>query len=369
MSRVKITMTVWMLAIVCGLLSTWRPAVAEEALAKLDESLFLGQPILADNVTVWPIYTTKQVEKVSEYQTLTSAQAKTLAEVSEVGAQTANADGVQARGGAQVNQVVIANTSDKPILVLAGTLVKGGQQDRLIAQDFIIPPGKTIPVDAFCVEHGRWTDNREGKNTGGKFAAQEVQAVQKVRDSGQMLKSQGDVWANVATANAVAGKAPSSGTLMATMETDSKEDLERRAKLCQAITEGLAALAKGEQAPIGFAYAIDGKVRAARVFNHPAIFQHYCKQLVNTVSVEGDLAQRHARADKKEIYKDTADVKQVVEMVQNAESLKKEQTDTNAGNFNEYRKSPKFNAAKAYEKDADGKPAATPATQYWTRDE
>ncbi len=50
----------------------------------------------------------------------------------------------------------IENLSDVPILVESGDIVKGGQQDRMIANDLIIPPGKSqIPVAAFCVEHDR----------------------------------------------------------------------------------------------------------------------------------------------------------------------------------------------------------------------
>jgi len=38
------------------------------------------------------------------------------------------------------------------------TLSKGGQQDRMMAVDLILPPrsGK-IPISAFCVENGRWS--------------------------------------------------------------------------------------------------------------------------------------------------------------------------------------------------------------------
>jgi hypothetical protein len=50
----------------------------------------------------------------------------------------------------------IENLSEVPIFIESGDIVKGGQQDRMIANDLIIPPGKSqIPVAAFCVEHDR----------------------------------------------------------------------------------------------------------------------------------------------------------------------------------------------------------------------
>jgi len=57
-----------------------------------------------------------------------------------------------------VNELAIENVSDdEEVLVQAGDIVKGGRQDRALAVDLILPAKSgTIPMDAFCVEHGRW---------------------------------------------------------------------------------------------------------------------------------------------------------------------------------------------------------------------
>src|ERR1700704_4433394 len=57
-----------------------------------------------------------------------------------------------------VNELSIQNFSDEDVYVQSGDIVKGGQQDRMIGVDLIVPPrsGK-LPFSAFCVEHGRWT--------------------------------------------------------------------------------------------------------------------------------------------------------------------------------------------------------------------
>ena len=70
---------------------------------------------------------------------------------------------------ATVNQLVIASTADLPILVTAGTILKGGKQDRQLGQDLLVAAGATVPVDAFCVERGRWNGVREGQSTDGVF--------------------------------------------------------------------------------------------------------------------------------------------------------------------------------------------------------
>ncbi|MBI3832232.1 MAG: hypothetical protein HY291_22105 [Planctomycetes bacterium] len=274
----------------------------------------------------------------------------------------------QADVSGQVNRLVIENKGTQAILVLAGTLVKGGRQDRQIAQDFIIPPGKTVPVDAFCVEHGRWTAQREGVNTAGQFQAQKVMATKEVRDSGQFKADQSAVWQEVANSNKAAGKDPGTGTMMATVEETDKDALARREKIRKAAQEAFAALAKGEQAPQGLAYAIDGKAKEVRCFADPKIFQLYEETLVNTLALEGDLAQRTALDKKEKVYDQVADAKKLVEMVQNVESEKEELKKTDAGNTNGYKAGKAGYNSNCYVPQADAKQSA-PVTQRFSAKE
>ena len=51
----------------------------------------------------------------------------------------------------QVNTLVLLNNSDKPLLLLAGEIVTGGKQDRVIAKDRIVPAGSDpIDLNVFC---------------------------------------------------------------------------------------------------------------------------------------------------------------------------------------------------------------------------
>src|ERR1700686_2403846 len=61
------------------------------------------------------------------------------------------------RPGDQVNTLVLVNNSRQPLLLLAGEIVTGGKQDRVIAKDRIVP-AESEPIDlgVFCVEPGRW---------------------------------------------------------------------------------------------------------------------------------------------------------------------------------------------------------------------
>src|SRR5947207_14155933 len=57
-----------------------------------------------------------------------------------------------------VNELSIENISSDEVYVQSGDIVKGGQQDRMMAVDLILPPrsGK-IGISAFCVGNGSWS--------------------------------------------------------------------------------------------------------------------------------------------------------------------------------------------------------------------
>src|SRR6202165_2469202 len=90
--------------------------------------------------------------------------------------------------GASVNQLVLINRSKRPLLLLAGELVSGGKQDRVIGKDRIVPAGAPpLPLDVFCVEHGRWTGSSQ-------FAAANTIVHPSVRERAAVDQKQTEVW-------------------------------------------------------------------------------------------------------------------------------------------------------------------------------
>jgi hypothetical protein len=60
-------------------------------------------------------------------------------------------------GRENVNTLNIKNLSKEYILVESGDLLKGGKQDRMIAETKLITPGNDINyLTVFCIEKGRW---------------------------------------------------------------------------------------------------------------------------------------------------------------------------------------------------------------------
>ena len=84
-----------------------------------------------------------------------------------------------------VNELAIQNLSNEEVYVQSGDIVKGGQQDRMLGVDLIVPPhSRKIPIAAFCVESGRWT--KRGNEQAGTFgSSSEVASIKRSETGGK----------------------------------------------------------------------------------------------------------------------------------------------------------------------------------------
>ena len=96
-----------------------------------------------------------------------------------------------------VNELAIRNLSNQDIYVQAGDIVRGGDQDRMISVDFIVPPKSgRMPIAAFCVESGRWS--KRGNEEQQLSAALTTQLHRRISNSlPNGSNSQEAVWKNV----------------------------------------------------------------------------------------------------------------------------------------------------------------------------
>jgi hypothetical protein len=298
------------------------------------------------NLVVFPVTSRSQVD-VGPLIALDDALAKGLAEVREV------------QGGGSVNTLVIENKGKVPVFVLAGTIVKGGNQDRQIGQDFIIESKQVTPVDAFCVEHGRWNGNRDGRATAGQFGTSEVLATSKVRAAGQYKKNQSEVWSKVSEANSANHQAPASDTFLASVDDATMK--KQRVELAGRIEAALAAI-QPQSELVGIGYAIDGDVRGVRWFAHHDVFEMVRKKLVTGIAFDAIVANAEAtaqhRAPSTKPPPAPAAVEAFVKSVDTA--AVSEQRDTQGANVNEYKESAAAYGSKTMYKGAPSKPGASP---------
>jgi hypothetical protein len=310
------------------------------------EDRVIGAGHVFGNLVVYPITSRSQVD-VGALVTLDDALAKGDAVVRETDA------------SGRVNTLVIENKGATPVFVLAGTIVKGGKQDRQIGQDFIIGGKETTPVDAFCVEHGRWNASRDGQATGNVFRTSDTLTTSKVRAAGQYKKDQGEVWSKVSESNATHKKAPASDTYLATV--DDVEVTRQRTDLAAKIVGALDAVSPNDQV-VGVAYAIDGQPRGARWFTHHKVFTMVEKKLASGIALEAITAkgEAEARGDRSgpKPAPSPAQVDAFIKDVQ-AQAVK-ERRDTAGQNVNDYRESDKGYGSSTMMK-ASSKAGAPPA--------
>jgi hypothetical protein len=196
-------------------------------------------------------------------------------------------------GGGDVNHVTVANNGAEPLLLLGGELILGGQQDRIISKDTVVPPHQRMTVEVFCVEHGRWSGGRHFGSTGGLVE-------NKVRLRAKYRGNQGEVWNQVAGKTAALGASSATGTYRQVAASPTAE--RAIGPFREHVGAAIAAL-PDQGSLVGFVAAINGRVTSIDVFDDPALFAAYRSKLLDAIFVtaadvhETDAAGRPPSAD------------------------------------------------------------------------
>ena len=174
----------------------------------------------------------------------------------------------------------VTNSGSKPVLLLAGDVVQGGKQDRIIVADTVVPAGtRDLDIAVNCVEHGRWQQGATGVAFG--YGGRGEAGLKKVVQTG---KSQSKTWAAVASLNARKGQAieaseelsPSTGTYMASLKSAGVS--ARVEPATKALVDGLSARSE----VVGVVLSVDGRLVSAEVFGHPSLFAKAREHLVRS---------------------------------------------------------------------------------------
>jgi hypothetical protein len=93
---------------------------------------------------------------------------------------------------AAVPELVVENRSKSYVLLLAGEILLGGKQNRVLKEDILLPPSSgRRSIGVYCVEQGRWSGRAGTFDTRSSFAAPELRS--RVMDKA----NQSAVWAEV----------------------------------------------------------------------------------------------------------------------------------------------------------------------------
>lgn len=188
-----------------------------------------------------------------------------------------------------VNELAIENISDdEDVFVQSGDIVKGGQQDRVLAVDLIVPPRSgRIPIAAFCVESGRWS--KRGSETTTRFETSSERVASKdLKVAANVSNSQSQVWNEVTVVQDKLSRNVG-GSVNATVSVSSLQlslENKRLQEKREAYIKKLTRAAEGKTDVIGYAFAINGKINSADIYASSELFKKLWPKLLRATAVE-----------------------------------------------------------------------------------
>ncbi|RKQ90904.1 hypothetical protein C8N24_0719 [Solirubrobacter pauli] len=170
--------------------------------------------------------------------------------------------------GASVNELLVANPLEQPVLLYEGEEVLGAQQNRTIDDSVLVPPRAQVRVPVHCVEAQRWDASRSGE----AFAPAPQVAYPDLRRAKSELKrqrqhaavrasaEQGAVWSMVAEKAQRHGVASPTAAL--------HDVFERRREQLSALAAAVAV----RPGQVGMLAAIGGRFVVVDHVSDPAAF-------------------------------------------------------------------------------------------------
>jgi ARG/rhodanese/phosphatase superfamily protein len=275
-------------------------------------------PIRHGSLTVFPVVAPKSYA-TGEFLTLDEGLRSGDVVVTEYG----NVRGLMRRPlpaaqrqSAEVNRLVLINNSKRPLLLLAGEIVTGGKQDRVIGKDRIVP-AESDPVDlsVFCVEPGRWVASSDHFGTSGatypgpssiggaipSSAVGTLMAQPSVRAKAMGDKDQGQVWAEVRkqqqsmAVEVASAPMPSPGSSEEIQSTTSyarvmeNKDVKQKVdEIAAPIEQNYESLIKQlrDRKAVGVVVAVNGRIIWADLFASTELLEKYWPKLVRSYASE-----------------------------------------------------------------------------------
>jgi hypothetical protein len=224
--------------------------------------LSVGEPESYAGLTLYPLTAAKDVS-LARLLTLDEALKSKALVVTEL------------EGGAEVNTLMLENTSARPIFLMSGEIMRGAKQDRTMQNDQLIPPhsGK-LRVSVFCTEHGRWTE------TSSSFQASDQAVPNSVRQAAKVAKEQGSVWSSIdQNQRRLEASAPTSAAKDVYENKRVKRDLKP-------YLDHLAGLSARHAHTVGVVAAFGGRLVAVDAFGDDGLFARLYPKLLRSYAVD-----------------------------------------------------------------------------------
>lgn len=287
--------------------------------------LVVGEQIVFKNLAIFPV-SSKTPKDQDRFVTLDEGLKAGTVEILEKSAAQSGDDGrsaananqdpfaepvVGSSGANDVNELMVVNRSEKPLYLMPGEIIVGGDQDRTIGEELVVAPdGKPVALDVFCVEHARWGRRDEREYAGilasaesngsiastidaaapiehlvneanqGKFIGSVGSLSKPARLAAQRGDGQGKVWEEVANENAKSKVEAATGTFAANYsDADSLERL-------QPYLDHFHDPVFGTKNIVGVVVAVNGEMESVDVFQSTPLFKKLWPKLLKSYALD-----------------------------------------------------------------------------------
>ncbi|MDP8256080.1 MAG: hypothetical protein P9M14_10040 [Candidatus Alcyoniella australis] len=193
--------------------------------------------------------------------------------------------------GGNVSTLEVSNTGPKRVLLMAGEVVVGGRQNRIIRQDTLVPPKTSaLAVPVYCGEQQRWTyGEKQDFGSGGWVANPST------RKAVVGKLSQSEVWTDIdRNLQDQSAAAPSRSVQELT-------GLEANAKLIEHYDRFIEP--KLPAGTVGVAVSYRGKLIGLDVFGSPELCRALVSKIMRGYICQGWQDQRPKAVAQREIVK------------------------------------------------------------------
>jgi hypothetical protein len=235
-------------------------------LQTISQSLEVGEPISAANLTMYPLLAGE--DTAPPYATLDEALAAGFVRVTEVSE------------SGRVPELTVVNEGPMPVLVLDGEELVGAKQNRIVNLTILVPPHTRLPLPVSCVEAGRWAERSRAFAAAGRthYASGRAMKMEHLscalRTSGERRTDQGAIWADI-DAKAERMKKHSATHAAAAMYEQSRVELDEFQSKLEAVPR-----------QVGAVFAIDGVIAGLELFDCTATWRKSMRKIVESYGLD-----------------------------------------------------------------------------------
>ena len=177
------------------------------------------------------------------------------------------------RAQASVPELIAENRGKTYVLLLAGEILIGGKQNRVLREDLLLPP-RSGPrnISVYCVEQGRWSEVRSGFDSRSSVVQPGVRAQLFGR------AEQSEIWSGVAEASRRLAAPSPTGSYQAVYEKP-----EVQAHLDTATRAPEMAAAPGA---VGASVFVGQDLAGVDVFHSPGLFSREWPKLLRAYALD-----------------------------------------------------------------------------------